>query len=137
MNGHKLTGIDMKRSTKKLLGVLSFYTPSVLVGFLLFGLIQFLWFSAGLPALNIDPLWIFFSVIMIGVATTWVLVPVFIVLTLRNKALIRSEKIAWIFGIVILNWIFMPAYWYVNIWKEMPTMKTGPEGPAQDLDHIG
>ncbi len=117
--------MTLSKSSKIILGILTFLPLIVGVGSVIFGIVQMisLFFSEDptMPMLflsylvHIIPYLFFFFLIYLGLGIFY------LVHIIQNKSLDSEKKFLWIVVLIVLNTITMPVYWFIYIWKDEPS----------------
>jgi hypothetical protein len=73
----------------------------------------------------------FFAVHMISVVIMMALLPLYIVLAVKNKGLDETMKIVWVVLLATLGMLVNPVYWYLYVWKNRPaSTQVAPASPV-------
>lgn len=112
----------LNKSSKVVLGILTFLPLVVGVGSVIFGIYQLmsLFFSEdpAVPVIFLSylsyiiPYLFSFFFVYLGLEIFY------LIHVLKNKFLDSEKKFLWVVVLFILNAISMPVYWYVHIWKD-------------------
>lgn len=111
----------LNKSSKVILGILTFLPLIVGVGSVIFGIYQLmsLIFSEDpmMPMIFLSylgyviPYLFFFFLIYLGLGIFY------LVHIIQNEILDGEKKFLWVLVLFFLNAIAMPVYWYIHIWK--------------------
>ena len=72
-----------------------------------------------------------FAVHMISVGIMMALLPLYIVLAVKNKGLDETMRIVWIVLFATLGLLVNPVYWYLYVWKNRPaSTQVAPASPV-------
>ncbi len=117
--------MTLNKSSKIILGILTFLPLIVGVGSVIFGIVQmislFLSEDPTMPMMFLSylghmiPYLFFFFLIYLGLGIFY------LVHIIQNKSLDSEKKFLWIVVLFVLNTITMPVYWFVHIWKDEPS----------------
>ena len=116
----------MSRSTKALIGVLSFLPIVLLIIFLVMFLRMFpVFFAWGEDEPAPQEVFTFFGPIfmmgiIMGILSLGLLV-FFIMHLVRNKSMDSTERIIWVLVFLFAGLVGYPIYWYMRVWKDEHT----------------
>ena len=72
-----------------------------------------------------------FAVHMISIGVMMALLPLYIVLAVKNKGLDETMKIVWVVLLATLGILVNPVYWYLYVWKNRPaSTQVAPSSPV-------
>ena len=119
--------VQMKKSTKILLGLATLWPLVYMVLFFVFILSTFFFLSTstsqefGSVSFMVVFLLHLLTMLWITALTIFYIVNVF-----RNERVDKDKKVLWAVVLFMGNMIAMPIYWYLYIWKESPVTLSEP-----------
>lgn len=124
----------MKKGSKVLLGAATIWPSFYLLLFFVFMVLMFLTVG-GDPNDSTTPflIMLMFPLHLLTMLLMMGLTVFYIVNVFRNDRVVKDMKVLWAVVIFLGNIIAMPIYWYLYIWREVPT-GSDPSllGPAQE-----
>jgi hypothetical protein len=77
----------------------------------------------------------FFAVHMLTMFLMMALLPLYIIIAVKNEQFDQTTRIVWIILICLMAMFTMPVYWYLYVWKKRPVLPPpNPNAPASAVD---
>lgn len=77
----------------------------------------------------------FFALHMLTILLTLGLMPLYIILAVKNESLDQTMRIVWVVLMCTMGMVVNPVYWYLYVWKKRPTPAPNkPIAAAPDAD---
>jgi hypothetical protein len=78
----------------------------------------------------------FFAVHMISIVIMMALLPLYIILAVKNKGLDETTRIVWVVLLATMGMLVNPVYWYLYVWKKRPASAQVAPSPSVDIPSV-
>jgi hypothetical protein len=76
-----------------------------------------------------------FALHMLSVLLMLALMPIYIILAVKNESLDQTMRIVWVVLLCTMGIVVNPVYWYLYVWKKRPVLPPpNPIAPASAVD---
>jgi hypothetical protein len=76
----------------------------------------------------------FFALHMLSILLMLALMPIYIILAVKNESLDQTMRIVWVVLLCTMGMVVNPVYWYLYVWKKRPALP--PPNPIAPLSSV-
>jgi len=73
---------------------------------------------------------------MISIVIMMALLPLYIILAVKNKGLDETTRIVWVVLLATMGMLVNPVYWYLYVWKKRPASAQVAPSPSVDIPSV-